>query len=105
MKAGRLDQRISIETPASAEDALGQDARSWLPSVTVWAEAKEQMGREFLAGDYKAEEKVAFRIRWRAVDSTARIVWNDRNYRIESVTGTRHSGELWLHCISDGGAN
>lgn len=105
MKAGSLDQRISIETPVAVEDALGQDARAWLPLADVWAEAKEQLGREFLAGDYKAEEKVAFRIRWRAVDSAARVVWNARNYRIESTTGTRRSGELWLHCVSDGGEN
>ena len=105
MNAGRLDQRITLEAPTVTTDELGQDARSWELQGHVWAEVKEQMGREFLAGDYHAEEKVAFRIRWRELDSTWRVTWGDRIYRIVSTTGTRRSGERWLHCMATDGTN
>lgn len=104
--AGRLNQQITIETPTAGEDELGQtDTAGWTLLATVWAEAKETMGREFLSGDYQAEEKVAFRIRWMEVDSTARVTWEGRVYRIVSVTGTYPSRERWLHCISQEGSN
>ncbi len=105
MTAGRLDQLITIETTTTTTDELGQSQDVWGPLATVWAEAKETMGREFLAGDYKAEEKVAFRIRWIEVDSKARVTWEGRTYRIVSVTGTFRSGERWMHCIAQDGAN
>lgn len=106
MKAGALDQLITIEEPGAGTDELGQDTTdNWLPLATVWAEVKETMGREFLSGNYQAEEKVAFRIRWMEVDSKARVTWEGRQYRVVSVTGTYRSGERWLHCVASEGAN
>lgn len=106
MKAGRLDQRIQIETPSSEADGLGQTARTWLLLDEVWAAVREVAGREFLAGDARAEEKATFTIRWRDdFDSTARVQWGGRTWRIDSTTGTRRSGERWLHCVTTEGAN
>lgn len=105
MDAGRLDQRIRIEAPASAVDALGQDALTWAHVGDVWARVIETQGREFLKGDYQAEEKSAFVIRWMEIDSTMRAVWAGRTWRIVSVTGTFREGYCWLHCIATDGAN
>lgn len=105
MDAGRLDQRIVIETPAVVIDELGQDAREWVLLGTFWAKVMETPGREFLSGDYKAEEKTVFVIRWQALDSTARVQWGGRVWRIESVTGTRREAFAYLHCVSSEGAN
>jgi SPP1 family predicted phage head-tail adaptor len=104
-KAGDLDQQITIEVPDTTPDELGQNAEAWTDPVTVWAKVMETPGREFLSGDYQAEEKAVFVIRWRAVDSTARATWNGRPYRIESVTGTRREGWAYLHCVATDGAN
>lgn len=105
MDAGRLDQRVRIETLVVDIDELGAQTSSWLFESNPWAGVMETPGREFIAGDYRAEEKVAFVLRWRDIDSTARVTWNGRVYRINSVTGTRHSGFCWLHCIATDGEN
>lgn len=102
--AGKLDQRITIELPATTFNGI-EDVSAWVVSGIFWARAMETPGREFLKGDYQAMEKVAFQIRYQAIDSTARVTWSDRVYRIESVTGTYREGETWLHCVSTTGAN
>ena len=102
IKAGELDQRILIETPATAVDALGQDARSWTYLAEPWAAVRypKNPGREFLQGEYRAERIVMFVIRWRELNSAMRVTWKGVPYRIESVSGTRHAGEVWLHCVT-----
>lgn len=103
---GQFNQRISLEAPDPVEDALGQTATTWQPVATVWAAVRETPGREFLRGDYQAEERTAFVIRWRnGIDSTLRVNWRRRTYRIVSVTGTFRDRELWLHAIATEGPN
>lgn len=113
MKSGDLDQRVLIEWPVSGFGALGQEADDWGNPVWRSARVREEKGSEFLAGGhkpaqqgaYQAEEKIAVIIRWMAVDSTARLSWGGRVWRIESVTGTRRQGWTWLHCLTTEGAN
>lgn len=105
MDAGRLDQRIAIEAATTAEDALGQEVETWATVAEPWARVMETPGREFLSGDYKAEEKAVFVVRWRAIDSTDRVRWGGRTWRIDSVTGTKREGFSYLHCVSTEGAN
>lgn len=118
MKSGDLDQRVLIEVPASGFDALGQEDLTWQElggagNGSRSAKVIEEKGMEFLAGGnkperqgaYFAEEKIAVVIRWMAVDSTARLTWGGRVWRVVSVTGTRRQGWAWLHCISTQGAN
>lgn len=109
MQAGELDQRIAIEAASPVTvDVLGEEAPGWSPLAEVWAKIFQQQGREFLKGEYKAEDKIVFVIRWLEMDSTARVKWAavygeaPKIYRIGSVTGTRRDGFLYLHCTSDG---
>lgn len=105
MDAGRRDQTILIETLSTTTNALGEEVPNWTYHSRPAAFVMETAGKEFLSGDYRAEEKAVFNIRWRAIDSTARVTWNERVYRIDSTTGTRRDGEMWLHCVSSEGAN
>ena len=105
MDAGQLDQRIQIEQPVVAADALGQEVESWATVASPWAKVMETPGREFLSGDYRAEERTVFRIRWRALDSTARVQWGGRAWKIDSVTGTERERWAYLHCRATDGAN
>lgn len=105
IEAGRLDQRIQIETPVTSSNELNEEVPGWAPDCEVSARVMETPGREFVKGDFRAEEKIAFQIRFRILDSTARIKWGGRTWRIDSVTGTRRSGETWLHCSTSEGAN
>lgn len=105
IRAGELDQRVTLETPVVAINALGEEEEGWLFLAERFARVIEAQGREFLKGDYRAEEKIAVKLRWIEVDSTARVTWRGRVYRVVSVTGTFREGETWLHCVSAEGAN
>jgi SPP1 family predicted phage head-tail adaptor len=105
MDAGELDQRITIETRTLTEDVLGADVESWSSLGDFWARVIETPGREFLKGEFEAEGRSVFVIRWRELDSTARVTWRGRIYTIEDVTGTQREGFAWLHCKSVAGAN
>jgi len=109
MDAGALDQRIVIESPSSTTDELGQDALTWSAYDGAiggrWAKVIETPGREFLKGDYHAEEKTVFVVRWGAFDSTMRVQWGGRTWDIVSVTGTRRDMFCYLHTLATDGAN
>lgn len=103
--AGELDQLITLESPVVTTDAWGGEVETWLIEAQAYARVTEARGREFLKGDYKAEEKAVFKIRWREVDSTWRVNWGGRTWRIESVTGMLREGARWIHCTAQGEAN
>lgn len=105
MDAGQLDQSILIEVPTPSTNALGEEVLAWSTHSTPRAKAMETPGREFLKGDYRAEEKAVFVIRWRDIDSTARVQWGGRVWDITSITGTRREGWQYLHAITTEGAN
>ena len=99
MDAGALDQKIIIETRSVVHNALGEEVESWSPSP-AWAKVTETPGREFLKGDYQAERKAVFCIRFKQVDTTARVTWGGQVYDIQSVTGTYREGWAYLHCVA-----
>ncbi|WP_257556421.1 phage head closure protein [Sphingobium sp. CFD-2] len=103
--AGELTELIRIETPTKTENELKEEEISWALDAMAWAKAVEGLGREFVKGDYQAEKKVAFKIRYRSMNSEARVIWQDRAYDIVNVTGKPSEGATWLHCVAIGGAN
>lgn len=111
LNAGDLNQRITLQRPSAAKDALGQRVESWADVATVWAEAVPLRGREFFAaGAMQSEAVVRFRIRWRAdVDGTLRVLWRGVPHAIVAepmdVKGGKHTLELMCSAgIRDGAA-
>ena len=98
--AGRLDQRLTLQAPATTEDELGQPVAGWSTVGTVWASAAPLRGRELMAAAAgQSEATVRFRIRWRAdVTRAWRVLWRGVAYAIESdpidVHGQRQALEL-----------
>ncbi|MFZ5745274.1 MAG: phage head closure protein [Pseudomonadota bacterium] len=103
--AGELDQLIMLESPMVTTDGWGGEVQTWLPEAEAYARVMETPGREFLKGDFRAEEKAVFKVRFREVDSTWRVIWGGRTWRIDSVTGTMREGARWIHCTAQDGAN
>ncbi len=99
MDAGALDQQIAIETRIVTTDELGAETEAWATEFRPFAKVIETPGREFLKGEVIAERKAVFVIRWHALDTTARVIWNGDTYRINAITGTRREGYSWLHCV------
>lgn len=87
MRAGRLDQRITIQTNTPTADSKGQEVASWADADTIWAEAITGGGGEFYAAQKLfAETKVVFRVRYdSSIVVTQRIVWISRYFQILSI--------------------
>lgn len=79
INAGSLRHRITLQSPPTARDSLGQRSGDWVDEATVWADARPLSSRELLAaGQINSEISVRFRIRYRAgVLPTWRVLWRD----------------------------
>lgn len=101
MKAGQLDQRVSIERRVSGQDDWGQPITDWLPIVTTWAAVEPLTGREYIAaGAAQSEVTTRIRLRYRpGITSADRVNHEGKVYGIMSVIDYRSAGrELVLMC-------
>jgi SPP1 family predicted phage head-tail adaptor len=91
LEAGKLDRRVSIESPSTYQDDTGQELARWSPVATVWAAWRRASARETLAAaEVSATVTDVFEIRWSnlvaAVDPKHRLIFEDRTYDIAEVT-------------------
>ncbi|RYF44377.1 MAG: head-tail adaptor protein [Comamonadaceae bacterium] len=101
MKAGQLDQRVTLEAPTSEPGGWGQPEVTWTPVATVWASVEPISGREYVAMLAAQSEVIArIRIRWRpGITNAMRVLHGDTVYNIKSVIDTRSARlELVLMC-------
>lgn len=87
MRAGKLDQRVTIQSATIARDSYGNEVRTWSTLATVWAEVEPLVGREFMEGrQVESEVTTRIRIRYRTDLTTAmRAVHGSVTYDIVSV--------------------
>ena len=105
MKAGQLDQRVTVERYTSTEDELGQPIEAWAPLFTCWAAVEPLTGREYLAAQAAVSEVTAkIRMRFRPwMTAEDRVIHNGTTYGIESVIDVRSDHrELHLMCKAIG---
>jgi SPP1 family predicted phage head-tail adaptor len=100
MKAGDLDQRVTVERQQGGFDELGQPINDWLPIVTTWAAVEPLVGREYLAAAALVAEITArVRMRFRpGITSRDRIIHDGTVYGITSVADV-HSSRRELHLM------
>ena len=105
MKAGQLDQRVTVERFSRTEDELGQPIETWAPLFTCWAEVSPLVGREFIAAQ-AAQSEVTARIRMRFrpwMTAQDRVIHNGTTYNIVSLVDVRSGHrELVLMCKAVG---
>ena len=105
MKAGQLDQRVTVERFTSTEDELGQPIEAWAPLFTCWATVEPLTGREFIAAQ-AAQSEVTARIRMRFrpwMTAEDRVIHNGTTYNIVSLVDVRSENrELVLMCKAVG---
>lgn len=113
MRAGRLRQRVIIESAVDAADAqTGESVRTWTTLATVWAGIEPLRMREaLLASQLLEQADTRVLVRWAPalanLDTAARVRWTDvagrreMFYDVVSVIepGTRRK-ELELLCKS-----
>ena len=101
MRAGRLDQRVTIERRQVGSGGLGQPSNTWVPLATVWASVEPLTGREFIQAN-TLQSPVAARVRMRymaGITTADRVVHRGKTYSLEAVIDARSAREeLVLMC-------
>lgn len=101
MRAGSLDQRVTIEQRTEAVDDWGQPIDSWAPLATVWAAVEPLQGREFIAAMAEQSEVTArIRLRYRpGINGAMRVKHGSDTYGISAVIHVKSGQrELQLMC-------
>ena len=101
MQAGRLDRRIVIENFTEAQDAAGQEIKTWATFATVWAERRDVRGTERNQSAQKLATRTAiFRIRW-LVDMTEemRLIEAGTTYGIIGIADSQRKG--WMELTAE----
>lgn len=87
MRAGRLNKRITIQSPATGQDATGEPTTGWTDVATVWASIVDVSGREYVAAggtQNAAQTKVTIRKR-SGITPAMRVVHGSDAYNVEAV--------------------
>lgn len=96
--AGKLDRRVTLQTPTVTRGDLGGLAQTWVDLATVWAQVRPLSGREASrAQQVQSVASLAITLRWRADVCTdqrvvladgriARITWSEEIGRREGLT-------------------
>lgn len=102
LKAGDLDQRITLQIRSIVKDAYGQDTITWVDVATVWAQCQALRGREFFAAaQVQQEQTVKVRIRYRSdVTPTWRLLWRGHPYDITAVIPVGRNDLLEIMCTA-----
>ena len=101
MRAGELDQRVTLQRREQGEDEAGQPFEDWVNVAAVWAAVRPLRGREIIAADAVAAiSDVRVIIRYRpGITSAMRVQHGTDTYGIESVIDVKSGRrELELLC-------
>ena len=87
MQAGRLNRRVTLQSPAQSVDELGQPIQGWTDVATLWADIRMKSGLESIkAGASVSVVQASIRVRYRAgITAGMRIVHNLQAYNITAV--------------------
>lgn len=102
MRAGDMDRRITIQRyEVVGDDGYGNEITGWNDVATVWAEVRQESGREFFAsGAIQAERKVTFKLRPVDVTVIDRVSYDDRLFDIHDVRELGRKEGVELHTTS-----
>ena len=101
MDAGKLNRRVTIEAPGTAQDSVGQLVQTWSTVAEVWAAIRPLAGRELmLAKSVEAEITHTVTIRYRSGITTGhRLLFGARVFNITAVIDRAEAGRyLELSC-------
>lgn len=87
MQAGRLNRRVTLQSPSQSVDELGQPIPGWTDVATLWADIRMKSGLESIkAGAPVSVVQASIRVRYRAgITAGMRVVHNLVAYEINAV--------------------
>jgi SPP1 family predicted phage head-tail adaptor len=92
IKAGMLNERVTIQAPTEIRSPMGEVTLSWASDGTVWAYVEGLSSRDILQAQQAnvvATHKIIIRYR-ASVTVQHRIVWRGKTLEIASVTERQH---------------
>ena len=100
MQAGKLRQRVTLQTATETANDYGELTRIWADTTTVWASVESLTGREYLqAQQEKISVTTRIVMRYRSgVTTTMRATWDGHTYNIRSVLQDERKTMLTLMC-------
>lgn len=107
MQGGKLNKRITIQSPTPAQNAIGEPIVSYADTITVWAAIEPMKFRERIAAqqvDVEATSRIT--IRWPGFDVTSamRVKYGTRFFSIQGVANlAERNRTIELHCAEIGG--
>jgi len=104
MRAGGLDRRVRLQRFTTTTDEYGDPVQGWADLATVFAEVRQQSGREFLtAAQEVASRRVVFFLRWfPGLTVLDRVAYDGRNHDIVEVREIGRGDGVELHCEAAG---
>lgn len=105
MLAGKLRDRITIQSKIDTRDDFGQPISTWSDLATVWAHVLFINGKEAISTNVDTASKSAsMRIRYRTdIDTSMRIMFNGATYNIKAVLPAH--GRDFIDLATDTGLN
>lgn len=87
MQAGRLNRRVTLQSPSQSVDEIGQPIPGWTDVATLWADIRMKSGLESIkAGASVSVVQASIRVRYRAgITAGMRLVHNLQAYNIVAV--------------------
>jgi SPP1 family predicted phage head-tail adaptor len=87
MRAGSLNNLITIQQLAAGQDEIGQPVQTWSDFATEWADIRHQSGLETIKADaVTSTVRASIRIRYRSdLNSGMRVLHGATAYNILAV--------------------
>jgi SPP1 family predicted phage head-tail adaptor len=85
--AGRLRERVTVQTPSGNVNALGESVLTWSDSTAVWASVEGVSAREALAAGQQ-DVTITHKVRLRhltGLTQQMRFAWRSRTLNIISL--------------------
>ena len=83
---GKLDRQITLQSLTQTQGEYGELIDTWSDVATVWANAYAGAGKEFVAArQVNAEVSMQFQIRWMALSTTMRILYDGKYFDIVDI--------------------
>ena len=102
MRAGKLDQVITLQSATTSTDTMGAETETWaeVKGAPRRAEYIPMRGLERMeAGKLASVTLFKLRIRRYAdLDTAHRVIHGDKTYRIVGIEDYHRSGDMVLHC-------
>ena len=101
IQAGKLNNRIVIQSRSVGVDAIGQPVDTWATFASVWANVKFNSGSESIkSGMDISVNKVSMLVRLRNdITPGMRVAFKTKTYDIEAILPDESSGDrMYLVC-------